>query len=53
MENLIMTGHIVKEIKLGATKINFCDDYIAKTKEERIARIINFKQCVYKILYSK
>ena len=35
---------IVKEIQIGATKVKFCNDYIAKTKEEREARIREFKQ---------
>ena len=36
--------NIVKEIQLGATKVKFCNDYIAKTKEEREQRIREFKQ---------
>ena len=36
--------NIVKEIQLGGTKVKFCNDYIAKTKEEREQRIREFKQ---------
>lgn len=36
--------NIVKEIQIGATKVKFCNDYIAKTKEERETRIREFKQ---------
>lgn len=36
--------NIIKELQLGATNIKFCNDFIAKTEEERKQRIINFKQ---------
>lgn len=36
--------NIVKEIQIGATKIKFCNDYMAQTEEERKARITEFKQ---------
>lgn len=37
-------NNIVKEIQLGATKIKFCSDYIANTKEERERAIKIFKK---------
>lgn len=37
-------NNIVKELQLGSTKIKFCNDYIAKDKEERERRIKQFKQ---------
>lgn len=36
--------NIIKEIQLGLTKIKFCNDYIANTKEERERAIRDFKQ---------
>ncbi len=36
--------NIVKEIQLGKTKIKFCNDNIAKTKEDRERAIRDFKQ---------
>lgn len=37
-------SNIVKEIQLGETIIKFCNDNIAKTKEERERAIRDFKQ---------
>ena len=37
-------NNIVKEIQLGKTKIKFCNDSIAKTKEDRERAIRDFKQ---------
>ena len=45
-------SNIVKEIKLGETNIKFCNDFIAKTDEERKQRIINFKQASLNLINS-
>lgn len=42
--------NIVKEIKLGETRIKFCNDYIAKEKEEREKRIREFKQASIRLM---
>ena len=48
-ENKITTGHIVEEKMLGNTKILICDDYAAKTQEERALVLTHFKECAYKM----
>ena len=48
----VQESNIVKEIKLGSTKIKFCNDYIAKTKEERERRIREFKQASLNLVKS-
>lgn len=42
--------NIVKEIKIGATKVKFCNDYMAQTEEERKARITEFKQAGLRLI---
>lgn len=48
----VQESNIVKEIKLGSTKIKFCTDCIARTKEERERRIREFKQASLNLVKS-
>ena len=48
----VQESNIVKEINLGSTKIKFCNDCIAKTKEERERRIREFKQASLNLVKS-
>ena len=43
-------NNVVKEIQLGNTTVKFCDNCIAKTKEDRILRIKEFKQSAIRLL---
>ncbi len=43
---------IVKEIQLGATKIKFSDEFVAKTKEQRKLNIQIFKRTSERLIES-
>lgn len=45
-------NNIVKEIQLGNTTVKFCDNCIAKTKEDRLLRIKEFKNSAIRLLES-
>lgn len=46
----VQESNIVKQIKLGSTKIKFCNDCIVNTKEERERAIREFKQAFINLL---
>ena len=46
-------GNVVKEMKIGNTRIKICDDYVVKTQEEREAILQRVAQIAYDIYASK
>ncbi len=42
--------NIVKEIQLGGTKIKFCNNFIAKEKNDREQKIKEFKQACLNLI---
>ena len=45
-------SNVVKQIQLGNTTVKFCDNCIAKTKEDRLLRIKEFKNSAIRLLES-